>query len=148
MNAKKYYQERLSVLNASYQKVKKEHRTLTFLRLILFITIFISFYAFWGQTILIPAFIIGVVAFLFSVNLSVNKKTEKDLLEALLLINENELKVLIGDWSSMEDGVEFKNPKHAYSNDMDLFGNKSVFQLLNRTVSFNGKKYLADALSE
>ena len=148
MNAKQYYQERLSVLNTSYQKVKKEHRILSFLRLILFITIFISFYAFWRQTVLIPAFIIGVVAFLFSVNLSVNKKTEKDLLEALISINQNELKVLEGDWSSMEDGVEFKNPKHAYANDMDLFGNKSVFQLLNRTVSSNGKKYLANALSE
>ena len=148
MNAKQYYQERLSVLNTSYQKVKKEHRILSFLRLILFITIFISFYAFWGQTVLIPAFIIGVVAFLFSVNLSVNKKTEKDLLEALISINQNELKVLEGDWSSMEDGVEFKNPKHAYANDMDLFGNKSVFQLLNRTVSSNGKRYLAEALSK
>ena len=148
MNAKQYYQERLSVLNTSYQKVKKEHRILSFLRLILFITIFISFYAFWGQTVLIPAFIIGIVAFLFSVNLSVNKKTEKDLLEALISINQNELKVLEGDWSSMEDGVEFKNPKHAYANDMDLFGNKSVFQLLNRTVSSNGKRYLAEALSK
>jgi len=148
VNAKQYYQERLSVLNTSYQKVKKEHRILSFLRLILFITIFISFYVFWGQTVLIPAFIIGVVAFLFSVNLSVNKKTEKDLLEALISINQNELKVLEGDWSSMEDGVEFKNPKHAYANDMDIFGNKSVFQLLNRTVSSNGKKYLANALSE
>ena len=148
MNAKQYYQERLSVLNTSYQKVKKEHRILSFLRLILFITIFISFYAFWGQTVLIPAFVIGIVAFLFSVNLSVNKKTEKDLLEALISINQNELKVLEGDWSSMEDGVEFKNPKHAYANDMDLFGNKSVFQLLNRTVSSNGKRYLAEALSK
>ena len=148
MNAKQYYQERLSVLNTSYQKVKKEHRILSFLRLILFITIFLSFYAFWGQTVLIPAFIIGIVAFLFSVNLSVNKKTEKDLLEALISINQNELKVLEGDWSSMEDGVEFKNPKHAYANDMDLFGNKSVFQLLNRTVSSNGKRYLAEALSK
>ena len=148
MNAKQYYQERLSVLNTSYQKVKKEHRILSFLRLILFITIFLSFYAFWGQTVLIPAFVIGIVAFLFSVNLSVNKKTEKDLLEALISINQNELKVLEGDWSSMEDGVEFKNPKHAYANDMDLFGNKSVFQLLNRTVSSNGKRYLAEALSK
>ena len=148
MNAKQYYQERLSVLNTSYQKVKKEHRILSFLRLILFITIFISFYAFWGQAVLIPAFVIGIVAFLFSVNLSVNKKTEKDLLEALISINQNELKVLEGDWSSMEDGVEFKNPKHAYANDMDLFGNKSVFQLLNRTVSSNGKRYLAEALSK
>jgi len=148
VNAKQYYQERLSVLNTSYQKVKKEHRILSFLRLILFITIFLSFYAFWGQTVLIPAFIIGIVAFLFSVNLSVNKKTEKDLLEALISINQNELKVLEGDWSSMEDGVEFKNPKHAYANDMDLFGNKSVFQLLNRTVSSNGKRYLAEALSK
>ena len=78
MNAKQYYQERLSVLNTSYQKVKKEHRILSFLRLILFITIFISFYVFWGQTVLIPAFIIGVVAFLLSVNLSANKKTEKE----------------------------------------------------------------------
>jgi len=66
----------------------------------------------------------------------------------LISINQNELKVLEGDWSSMEDGVEFKNPKHAYANDMDLFGNKSVFQLLNRTVSSNGKRYLAEALSK
>ena len=148
MIAQKYYEERLSVLNISYLKVKKEHRILTFLRLVLFSAVIISFYAFWGQFILLPAFFIGMIAFLFTVNLSVNKKTEKERLEALLTINQNELKVLEGDWSCMEDGVEFKNPKHDYSNDMDLFGNKSVFQLLNRTVSSNGKIYLASALMD
>lgn len=146
MIAQKYYEERLSVLKISHLKVKKEYQILTFLRLVLFVGVIVVFYAFWGQLILLPAFFITMIAFLFTVNLSVNKKIEKDRFQALININENELKVLDGDWSKMEDGVEFKNPKHPYSNDMDLFGNKSIFQLLNRTVSSHGKIYLASAL--
>ena len=94
MIAQKYYEERLSVLNISHLKVKKEYQILTFLRLVLFVGMIVVFYAFWGQLILLPAFFITMIAFLFTVNLSVNKKIEKDRFQALININENELKVL------------------------------------------------------
>lgn len=146
MKAQKYYEERLSVLNLDYLKVKREYRTLTFLRLVLFLSIILSIYTFWGESIVFLFALIEIIAFLFAVNLSVNKKTQKEKIEALITINSNELKVLNGDWSMMDNGAEFKDSKHAYSNDMDLFGQKSIFQLFNRTVSVNGKKYLADTL--
>ncbi|NJN34114.1 MAG: hypothetical protein HC817_07575 [Saprospiraceae bacterium] len=41
------------------------------------------------------------------------------------------------------DGKEFINPSHSYSYDLDIFGDRSLFQHLNRTTNFIGKEKLA-----
>ncbi|AWW30688.1 DNA mismatch repair protein [Echinicola strongylocentroti] len=42
-----------------------------------------------------------------------------------------------------EPGEEFKDKHHPFCNDLDLFGEHSLFQLLNHTVGEGGKKLLA-----
>ncbi|MEP2348789.1 MAG: DNA mismatch repair protein, partial [Algoriphagus sp.] len=45
--------------------------------------------------------------------------------------------------NDLEMGSEFQDKKHPFSNDLDLFGDHSLFQLLNHTVSKKGKESLA-----
>ena len=45
--------------------------------------------------------------------------------------------------SGFDSGLEFSDKSHPFCNDLDLFGEHSLFQLLNHTVSKGGKERLA-----
>ncbi len=147
VEAKIYYENRVEELNGTLKKVQKKYLFFTFLRLLFFVIICISLYSFWGSITLLPAFILSVAFFLYVVHLSVDAKYDRDKVVVLITINKNELEVLNGNWLMFEDGSEFRDGQHPFSLDMDLFGKKSVFQLLNRTVSVPGKSKLANTLA-
>ena len=63
------------------------------------------------------------------------------------LVNEEELKIASGDFHSRPQGLEYQNPTHFYSLDIDLFGRGSFFQYINRTSINEGTKKLADELT-
>lgn len=59
------------------------------------------------------------------------------------------LKRLRGDWKSFTDeGEDFIDPAHPYSNDLDLFGNGSLFQWINTAKTFRGRETLKEWLTE
>lgn len=60
---------------------------------------------------------------------------------------ENEVKALKGDFSAFPDGAGYVNPEHEFSYDLDIFGEKSLFQRLNRTITKEGSDRLAALLS-
>ncbi|WP_297338317.1 DNA mismatch repair protein [Algoriphagus sp.] len=46
----------------------------------------------------------------------------------------------------LEEGKEFREKNHPFANDLDLFGEHSLFQLVNHCSSTRGKKLLAHAM--
>ncbi|WP_375584526.1 MutS family DNA mismatch repair protein [Cyclobacterium xiamenense] len=46
-------------------------------------------------------------------------------------------------FAGFDTGADFVDARHPYSSDLDLFGNHSLFQLLNHTVSQGGRNRLA-----
>jgi len=72
---------------------------------------------------------------------------EKQIEEALALINQQELSFMQDDFQSFADGKEFMDPAHPNSIDMDIFGPYSFFQYANRTTTTMGKKRLAEYLT-
>ncbi|BDU26656.1 DNA mismatch repair protein MutS [Flavobacterium sp. GSB-24] len=66
--------------------------------------------------------------------------------ETLLKINQNEISFLQREKTPFENGAEFIDFHHPYAYDLDIFGEHSLFQNLNRTASYIGKKTLADLL--
>lgn len=147
MQVESYYTNRINELQIKLKQVQKKYRLFTFLRLLFFVLAGNSFFLFWGSIILLPAFVVFFGLFLYVVHLSVDAKYKRDKTLVLININENEIKVKKGDWSMFEDGSEYRDGKHPFSFDMDMFGKKSVFQLLNRTVSHQGKEKLAQTLA-
>ncbi|WP_317191306.1 MutS-related protein [Flavobacterium agrisoli] len=71
---------------------------------------------------------------------------QKQLYTALLQINNAEIGFLKREKNPFENGNEFHEPQHPYSYDLDIFGEHSLFQHLNRTATFIGKKTLANLL--
>lgn len=65
------------------------------------------------------------------------------LFENLVRINVNELKAIDGDYSDFDGGSEYRDRSHDYSEDIDLFGDNSLFSYLNRTVTGHGSSMLA-----
>jgi hypothetical protein len=147
VKAQNYYTNRIVELNSDLKEVQKKYRFFTFLRLFFFIAASSTFFFFWGSALLFPTFVVGLSLFLYVVHLSVDAKYKRDMVVVLIEINQNELEVLKGNWTMFEDGSEFRNGQHPFSLDMDIFGKKSVFQLLNRTVSIQGKNKLAETLA-
>ncbi|MEM1135885.1 MAG: DNA mismatch repair protein MutS, partial [Bacteroidota bacterium] len=66
---------------------------------------------------------------------------------ALVKINEDELSRLSFQLVDFEEGKDFVNHEHPYTSDLAIFGEYSLFQLLNRTNTQVGKMKLADWLS-
>jgi hypothetical protein len=60
-----------------------------------------------------------------------------------ILTLEQELEACNGKHSSFDGGIEFTDPTHIYATDLDIFGNHSLFQALNRTTSFLAKSTLS-----
>ena len=61
-------------------------------------------------------------------------------------INEEELQALNNNYLFRADGSEFAETSHSYATDLDLFGKSSLFQMLNRCYTEQGKKKLAGNL--
>jgi len=74
--------------------------------------------------------------------------SRKEYLVNLEIINLNEGKALEGDFSMFGDGSSFERTGHDFSCDLDIFGNSSLFQYLNRTCTGYGREVLADWLSD
>ena len=65
----------------------------------------------------------------------------------LLKINEASLKRIHGEWNTFtDDGAEFFDDNHNYSQDLDIFGPGSLFQFINTTITFLGRYKLRNFL--
>ena len=61
-------------------------------------------------------------------------------------INRQELERMENRYDNLDEGSEFLNKDHPYAADLDVFGKKSLFQMLNRTTSPSGKLILSEWL--
>ncbi len=62
-------------------------------------------------------------------------------------INEDSLKRIHGEWNTFsDDGEEFIDDNHNYSQDLDIFGPGSLFQFINTTITYLGRIKLRDFL--
>ncbi|MGM0932318.1 MAG: MutS-related protein [Bacteroidota bacterium] len=120
------------------------------LRLLVFLIITFSVYYFFGNmNVLVPVVIGGIALFLFLVSRHSDLKDKADKQKELIRLNELEIDILkTRDFQDLPEGTEFEDPKHAFGQDIDLFGRGSFFQYLNRTALYEGTKKLAAMLTE
>ena len=134
------------------QKLSKEKRRISrisTLRFILFIAGIVGVIHFWENGWLIVTGIAAItfLPFIFLVKLHNRLFYEKEYLEKKIEINQQELQAINYDTSSFDGGKEFIDPAHLYSYDLDVFGEHSLFQYINRTSTDLGKKRLAHWLN-
>ncbi len=145
---KEYYIKRIVLFKADLQKQKKTALIISSLRLILFLLLVFFLYRFHQSTgqILLTFFIwIPLFLYLISKSVDISRKIKKT--KVLIDINESEIQVLNGYYEHLPKGDEFIDPQHDYSYDIDLFGDNSFFQYLNRSIKQMPQKLLADFLT-
>lgn len=140
-----YYQQRLEKINAEIKSHKAHLRLLGGLRLIVFIAMGFGVYFFFGQAIGLTATLgLGILIFAFLISRYANVQRKFQFVDELRKINETEIKRIHGDLSDADTGNQFIFEDHDFNQDIDLFGQGSLFQWLDRTALKNGKQTLAD----
>lgn len=140
--AKQYQQE--------LEKRKLQLRVISWLRLAFFLSIIPVFIYLMpvSQVVGWLVVITCLSAFLWLVKQSVNTDKQLRYFQNLYEINVNEIRGINRDFSKFDPGNEFIHPEHDYSYDLDLFGENSFFQFLNRTVTSGGKNRLAGSVQK
>jgi DNA mismatch repair ATPase MutS len=129
-------------------KINKKYNTISLFRLSCIVLFLGSLYYYIQNSGII--FLNSAVLFFtgFIVLMRIHSKLlfERKINTALREINENEISYLDKKTIPFESGLEFNDFQHPYAYDLDIFGEHSLFQNLNRTASFTGKKKLAEQL--
>ena len=148
-NLLSFYNSEEKQLKNKLLRVKKNLKILSLLRLTVFILTVVSIYLLFENTLITTVIlIVGGSSFYFLVVKYSNEKLEKNLLNCKIEINQTEIAVLNGDFSFLPKGNEYLDSDHHFSHDIDLFGENSFFQYLNRTASSEGCRKLAKLMTE
>ena len=141
------YKNKVTTNKLIASSLAKKIKLIGWTRLLVFIGIcFSGYYSFATQSIvLIVLFIIAILSFFFLLRLHQLLINKKEIITNLLLINENEIELLHYGKSIFDNGKEFlKN--QTYCEDLDVFGEASLYHIINRTTTIPGKEKLAAIL--
>ncbi len=134
------------------EHLKEANRKLnisSFIRLIVFLLVVYGVYHYFSEfRIAAIIALTGITVFLYLVSRHTDLKYERDKIKELVNLNELELRVLDRQFLDLPSGRDFEDHNHAFSQDIDLFGNGSFFQYLNRTSLKEGEIRLAQILTE
>ena len=89
------------------------------------------------------------VLFLYFYIRNLDTKNDRKIADAsaLKLVYEKEVAYQTGDYTKFDAGERYLQPTHPFTFDLDVFGQGSLLQRINRTISSGGSDYLAESLS-
>jgi DNA mismatch repair ATPase MutS len=144
-----FYTSRTELYRKKVAAISHKIKLFAWYRLFSFLLIFIPLIV-WGwagvQSI-IPSIIFAAL-FIFLVKKSIGYENQKKELLILEKLSGDELLALSHQFSQFENGEDFLDTAHFNSYDLDLFGEGSLFQFLNRTSTQSGRQKLAGWLQE
>ena len=148
MKPDEYYQKQIDHYTARLKQIKKRRNLITLAKLLTFGYMIFLIYLLINHSTH-PLLLLGIGAILVFIFLTLWDSQiiyRQHLIEELLRINTLESDYLAGNFSALDQGERFNDPAHPYAHDLDLFGEDSLFQHLNRTVTFSGTQKLVSWL--
>jgi DNA mismatch repair ATPase MutS len=142
------YQKKVSSYSDALNTINKKYNSISLLRLLSIVLCLVSgyYYLKTDASVYLVSSILLFIGFIVLMRIHSGLSFKKKLTEALLKINQNEITFLKREKLPFENGQEFIDFHHPYAYDLDIFGDHSLFQSLNRTGTFVGKKTLANQL--
>ncbi len=144
-----FYKNRILELTENLGVINERRGRIAWLRLLIILLSIVLLYKTWHSVsvaVLICEAVVGIAAFLYVVSKDADLKKKMLTLQNLLFVNKEEIKIIDNQYLHRESGTEYKPSKHAYAEDLDLFGNASLYQYINRCTTQQGKKLLAHRL--
>ena len=141
----------LSLLGSLKQQHKSESVLLTrvlILRVFMFVVTVAGTWLlvdlFWLLPLLM--FLLGLGSFLVLVKRNETIKFKNKLTEERISLIKLEINALKGDISAFGNGSAYRTIDHPYDHDLDILGDRSFFQSLNRTGTKQGENMMANWL--
>jgi DNA mismatch repair ATPase MutS len=144
---KSLYAKRQSDFATTVSKLDQRINLISNVRLVVagaFIAILYFGFANYSLLYLLP---IVVLIFVVLVRNHSRLFNERAHVKNLVNINKAEQESLSGNYKSFDAGSKFLDTRHPYSYDLDIFGDGSLFQIINRCNTIIGKQKLASHLT-
>lgn len=130
------------------KSINRKYNTISLFRLVVAVLFLVNAYLaidhYQNYHLVIGCLLIAIFIAVMRFHATIDLK--RKLKQNLLKINTTELDYLKDNTLPFENGIEYVDFKHEYAYDLDIFGADSLFQHLNRTATFSGKKTLANQL--
>ena len=142
-----FYSQKAGEFSVQHQFYTKKLKRFAWYRFITFLFIFAPFFIFGPKSwITLFVSLAAIVLFFYLVKKNIQLEKIKKKTAVLKKIAEDELLAISHRFSHFKNGAEFLNTDHFFSYDLDLFGEGSLFQFINRTSTIGGQQKLADWL--
>jgi hypothetical protein len=141
------YSSAIDDCNARLRILRRKLNLMATIRLALFTGLLYSLYSLlsphaaylpWISLLLFAAFVVCI-------NIYYRLKDQRTLAEKLLWVNTNELGIQAGEVNGFPDGASYLDNDN-YLDDLDIFGKRSLFHVLNRTTTSHGSRSLVGLL--
>lgn len=148
MDLIKFYQNRIEQYTQQFENLKIRLNQLSIGRILSFLFIASLLFCFFffddfGTWFLLGALAAAIV-FLRMVRQYDQTKDEMEFVDKLRAINQNELNLLQNKPSFLDNGNDYKSDD-GFLNDLDIFGQGSIFHRINRTATKIGLEKLVSA---
>lgn len=147
----KIYPENIKKYNAELIKLGRLLKRLSFLRLFIFLFSGAIIIYLFSSDLITPVYFVfplAIVGFGAAINYHEKIAYQKKHTAFLKRINEAEILREKCNLEEFDTGVRFMDHDHPYASDLDIFGQHSVFQLVNRTTTESGMILLSQWLSQ
>lgn len=141
-----YYNKNISDYSYCSNTLRKKMHVLGSVRLALVGLLFLAIWICKAQGWVVLTFT-GILFIIFFALLMVyhnRLSAQKNHFDLLVQLNQNEVNALNYDFSAFDGAPDKQSSSHSFSLDLDLFGERSIFQSINRTTTIGGREMLAD----
>ncbi|NIJ55558.1 MutS-related protein [Dyadobacter arcticus] len=148
MESKLFFETELEKARVAESAAQEKFTRLSWVRVGIFIAILILAWL-WNRMDQ-PLMAVGIggllVVFLILMKKHQVVKRVRDFQKNLQTVNEDELERLAFRFKRADTGLQFQEKDHAFAGDLDIFGEYSLYKLLNRTRTNEGSRRLANWL--
>ncbi|MDX8341419.1 hypothetical protein SLH46_19630 [Draconibacterium sp. IB214405] len=142
------YSEKLSFYTDELQRISAKVKRFAWYRFGSFVGIFLPLIILGWELAALYCTLPLVVLFFYLIKRNLRLEKIKQTLTIKKKLLEDELKALEHSFLHFENGEQFLDVEHPFAYDLDLFGEGSLFQYLNRTSTVEGRQRLADWLQK
>lgn len=144
-NPHTFFETELQKAKAAEQVAQDRSNLLSVGRVIAFLSIFGTL---WignktGQSEWGIGALIALVLFLILMRLQQTAKRKRNFQRNIQTINDDEIERLSFRFKRKDTGIHFQEKNHAFATDLDIFGEYSLYRVLNRTRTAEGSRRLA-----
>ena len=145
-----FYNKRIDSKKLEVEKLNRNYNSISLLRILTVISaIFFEVFCYTRRDLFfgIVLFVLHIILFLFLVKIHEKIYINKERVKGFIELNKKEIERINGKWKSFDDkGEEYLDLKHPFINDLDIFGQNSLFQWVNNTKTTYGRESLKNLM--